>query len=433
MTLFLRNDATRLTSAAVIFGILAFYGGRSIETFAQSPQFAQYPVETAPGYGFSQELPQGVEGFQVLSEFNGQLPNGFDINSVPLLEQRQPNQPRELPKLQIPRTDAELAARYEALKSRFAKPPLSIQRSTPGRLLRYSLIGGPDETFLAPGGGGGGAGLRPIYALGALCWNIPCENRRIFRTIDSLPAPAVGFGFQSQRGELLAALAFAGVDRSYEVRAEDANGQKFTIDDLVEWEKRSCGEDANLSLVAVGLAHYMQDADAVWRDSFGDEWTLLRILDCELKRPVDWASADAVDKLLGITYLVARLKKGNSSSAPQVSKAENFLVAVKSLAWETFDGDKLGDALFFDKKVKATTPYMKLYVAGRMTRWLALTASPNELSSAKMKNAVAEVCALVDSLFNSVDDLDQLAPLDEESLGVAMQATAIYLKRVRAN
>ena len=43
-----------------------------------------------------------------------------------------------------------------------------------------------------------------------------------------------------------------------------------------------------------------------------------------------------------------------------------------------------------------------------------------------MKRAMFELCALVDQLFNSVNNLDVLSATDEESLAVAMQTLIIY-------
>jgi hypothetical protein len=60
-----------------------------------------------------------------------------------------------------------------------------------------------------------------------------------------------------------------------------------------------------------------------------------------------------------------------------------------------------------------------------------LTSSAEELRSEKARRAVFELCGLVDQLFNSVDDLDRLAPLDEESLAVAMQTLLLYRARVK--
>ena len=395
------------------------------------PEFAGSP-------DFSGAIPSGVPlGGQII----GEVPFNGDVNSIPLLEQKQPNAPRPLPQLNVPRTDADFEKRVEALARRFSKPPLSIEGSTPGRLLRYSLIGGADATFLAPNRAASPKNtqtgqnipnatpdLEPIYALGALCWNVPCAGRQILRVVDGRPLARVGFGLQSKRGELLAALAFAKIDRNYEIRIND---EKFRVQDLVDAEKLACSKGANLSTVAVGLAYYSQNPDETWTNAFGETWSLAKILELETRRSVDWGSTEATDKLLALTFLLARLKKGALRDSPELKRAEATLIGLKGRVWALFDDSTLAETLFFDEKVELTTPHMRLYVNGALLRWLTLTAAPEELRSEKARRAVFELCGLVDQLFNSVDDLDKLAPLDEESLAVAMQTLLLYRARVK--
>ena len=61
---------------------------------------------------FSGAIPTGTPlGGQII----GEVPFNGDINSIPLLEQKQPNAPRPLPALNVPRTDADFEKRVEAL------------------------------------------------------------------------------------------------------------------------------------------------------------------------------------------------------------------------------------------------------------------------------------------------------------------------------
>ena len=462
-TTFLRTAFSAAVGAAAV---LVASANAAAQVVYSSPQFDGGFVPGAPvvvGDSFPNGAPVftdsfGTSGFPAGSNFGGapdfsgatlngvplggqivgEVPFNGDINSIPLLEQKQPNAPRPLPQLNVPRTDADFEKRVEALARRFSKPPLSIEGSTPDRLLRYSLIGGPDATFLAPNRAvleqnaqnatSATPALEPIYALGALCWNVPCAGRQILRVVDGRPLAKVGFGFQSKRGELLAALAFAKIDRDYEIRIND---EKFRVQDLVDAEKLACSKGANLSTVAVGLAHYSQNPDETWTNAFGETWSLAKILEEETRRSVDWGSTEAIDKLLALTFLLARLKKGALRDSPELKRAEATLVALKGRIWAFFDDAPLAETLFFDEKVKLTTPHMRLYVNGALLRWLTLTASAEELRSEKARRAVFELCGLVDQLFNSVDDLDKLAPLDEESLAVAMQTLLLYRARVK--
>ena len=78
------------------------------------------------------------------------------FDNIPVLneQQFQPSEKR-LPDLNIPQTDSELSERIDALLARFTTPTLTIERSTPGRLLRYSLVGGADDPLINPRRTGG--------------------------------------------------------------------------------------------------------------------------------------------------------------------------------------------------------------------------------------------------------------------------------------
>ncbi len=76
---------------------------------------------------------------------------------------------------------------------------------------------------------------------------------------------------------------------------------------------------------------------------------------------------------------------------------------------------------------------MTVYVNGKLLRWVELVSSPEEMRDGKMKRAMYELCALVDQLFNSVDDLDTLSAIDEETLAVAMQTLIVYRKSLESD
>ena len=436
-------------SAQFEYGSFPYYP-QTVDGFTPSMQFqsgmsvAAQP--TSQTFADMQGSPifQGEDGqYRILGDVATGIPIGdSQYDAIPALEDSHIGAEPKLPELKVPLSESEFIDRVDALYVRFSKLPLTVERSTPGRLLRYSLVGGANQTFLAPQNTVTSTGvgettsqfeLKPMYALGALCWNYPCANRQILRLVDGRPVPTVGFGFQSQRGELLSTLAFSRIDRNYELHVDD---KKFTVQDLVEWEKYSCSRFANLSLVAVGLAHYSQNPDETWVNAAGETWSLARILEQESQRPIDWETAESTNKLLAFTYLLARLKTGSNANAPQLNEAlrrtEAFLIAVKNRVWEIVGDNALSSSLFFRTDVDLTTPYMTVYVNGKLLRWIELVSSPEEMRADKMRRAMYELCALVDQLFNSVDDLDSFSATDEEALAVAMQALVVYRKSLES-
>jgi len=417
-----------------LHGMTSFDGGfvnslpldGNFQSFGGTPNLGGLPQETS------------VDGMIMLGDVTGEIPVGnFNYDSIPFLEEQRPTEQRKLPELRVPQNDKEFNERLEALRKRFANPPLSTQNSTPGRLLRYSLVAGADETFLTSKGllieeasAKNANNLDKVYALGALCWNLNCAGETPLRLVDGKLYPKIGAEFQQQRGEFLAALAFAQIDRNYEIRVGE---KSLTVQDLVECEKKRCSVYANLSTLAIGLAYYSQDPDEEWIAESGEKWSLARLFKHEYARRVDWGAADSIDRLLALSYLLARLKQSRHIAEPEFAEtlktAQTYLMSIKKLAWELIGENVLCESLFFAADVKLTTPYMRLYVNGKLLRWLVLVSTQEELQSEKMKKACAEVCALVDQLFNSLDSLDQTSPIDEESLGTALHALQLYRGR----
>lgn len=437
------SDASFISSTPIFDDVVIPFDGNysSIPTpIPQGPQFSTI----IPSFSQNDVITANNGGsYTILGDVTGAIPFGSsDYDNIPFLNEGTKPRSRQLPELKIPQNDQEFNEQVQTLLNRFSAPNLSIKQSTPARLLRYSLIGGANQTFLAPADIENASNpsstvpnkIQPMYALGALCWNVPCSNRQLLRVVNDLPAPEVGFGFQSQRGELLACLAFAKIDRKYELRVE---GKTFTVQDLVEWEKYSCSSYANLSLVAIGLAHYSQNPDEIWVNQIGEKWSLQKLLEEEAHRKIDWNTSESTDKLLAFTYLLARLKQSSKVSSPELApilqKTESFLIAMKKMTWDNFGESALSESLFFNTEIKLTTPYMKLYVNGKLLRWLTIVSSQEELESPPMKQALFELCALTNQLFNSEPNLELLSSLDEESLSVALQTLNLYFHNRASN
>ncbi len=461
------NDVVNLSSGQFIdggqFSSGQFYEG-SIQNFDDMgtgtfvvPNGYNYDVNTvtSDGYSFSTQLgaPQFDDGGQyqnfttpngeqlrIIGDVSGAIPIGnSQYDSIPVLESNQFPKGRELPELKVPQNERELAIRIDALLERFSHATFSIQQATPGRLLRYSLIGGANQTCLAPQSATAGDAvdaaapgeLQPIFTLGALCWNFSCAGRRLFRIVGDKPTPTVGYGFQTYRGEFLAALAYARIDRNYELSVD---GKRFHVQDLIDAEKRACCSQADLTTLAVALAHYSQDADEVWINELGERWSLAKILECEARRPIDWDTASSIRKLTALSYLLARLKQsanlGDARFAGLLQRVETFLVAMKQRAQILVKNGALSDVLFFNPNVKLETPYMTLYVNGKILLWLSFVSSAEEMKTSDALRVHSQLCALVDQLFNSLDNLDVLSPIDEETLATAMLTLSRFRKYV---
>ena len=125
-------------------------------------------------------------------------------------------------------------------------------------------------------------------------------------------AARIGYGYQEHPGEFLAMLALSGVPSDYPVRV----GKTVrTVADLVEAEKLGCRTGGDLSLRLVGLSYYVDEPE--WKNDLGETWSIERMIEEELAQPVVTAPEGGLNRLMGLSYAVARrIKRGQPIDGP---------------------------------------------------------------------------------------------------------------------
>ncbi len=371
--------------------------------------------------------------YVILGDVSNGIPIGNSLfDNIPALEYREVSPTKRLPPLNIPENKEEMFTRLDLLVTRLTNSQLKIQETLPCSLLQYLLIMGvqeakrPSPNLNLANSSANSFPIHPADAITILCKNYKCSNRRLMRSLDNMPVPTVGFSFQSQRGEFLATLARAKINQNFELNVD---GKIYTIKDLVEWEKYSCSEYANLSLVAVGLSYYLEDPDETWDNFSGQEWSLSRILTQEISRPIDWNTEESTNKLIALTYLLAKLKKASSPSSTLVNtinQTETFLCSVKQWLLKLISTDQLENSLFFSDVQPTNSLSRKIDIKGRLLQWLILVSSPNELENENIEKEMRLLCAYADQTLNSTDNLNALRIADTESLVSGINALILY-------
>ena len=175
--------------------------------------------------------------------------------------------------------------------------PFNTQENTVAELLNFCTAFGCASEVHQDGPAG-----TKINGLTCLCWNYACAGSEPLLECDGHIAARIGYGGQATPGQFLATLALAGVEAKYPLRV----GKTVrTVADLVEQEKRSCRQGADLSARLLGLSHYV--TEPTWKNELGEEWSLERLVLEETARP--WAApphggaaaADGLELRLGTT------------------------------------------------------------------------------------------------------------------------------------
>ncbi len=357
-----------------------------------------------------------------------------------------------------PYTDEELALRTKIHNTlrKYDHISLCTQENRPIDVISYIVPYGCDaEIYYGPR-----EGNTRINAIGALCWNVPLGNESAFSDSTKRLMPRLGYGIQQYSGQLLAALAIArvpidyrfpagwateteknGIEEETETENEtlnepDANSvlprgkKRFGIQNLVEFEQQNCQWGRDLSQTLIGLAYYLPQ-DAEWESSNGEHWTLERLVQNELERPISVDNSSATNQLLGLLCAI-RCRQMRTKNAPltgQYARADSYMKRFHTYILDIQNEINVWHPEFFKKKgMTPEKPTEMLIASGHILRWL-VTATPREqLNDSRILKSVITVQELLDYQLTYWDPTN--APGTEiEGIMTALHALTIYEKR----
>ena len=326
--------------------------------------------------------------------------------------------------------EAELDSRLQKTLQKYTEQSIPYQWFLPSALMYYSLPYGAEASFLTNIIRGDmeekseNQVSERVYVLGVLCWNIPTGGKVILREVNGHVMAQTGFGRQRVNGEFLAVLSFAHIALNYELRIGEKH---FTVQNLVDSEKENCVSDMDLSMVAIGLAYYLKPNE-VWTVSDGQNWSLDRLVQEELKRPVDWAARESADKLLALTMLLRRMK---TDSPDKCDSIESFLATIKDQVISFRGENGLWNTAFLIDGERSTHPLRVLQTSAHLLRWLVLYLPDSELRTESMRQSVYALSLLIEAVFPEPQKLSQLSTLEMDLLGTGLHALSIYRQRTQ--
>ncbi|MCM2372134.1 hypothetical protein [Aporhodopirellula aestuarii] len=321
-----------------------------------------------------------------------------------------------------------------AIRATYAvyEQPLSTQVIPPGGVIDACMAFGSKAELLV-----NSRSRQRVNAIGALCWNYPCAGKTLLVANDGNVMPRIGHGYQSKRGELLAALALSAVSTENEIRIGEAVG---TVADLVEWEQTSVRTGADLSLTLIGLSTYL-GADASWTNAAGEEWSLDRIAGEELSRKVAVTDRAAVDRLMGLTRYVVWARKHDVPRTGRHLQVERYIARFHDHALQLQGRDGSWGPLYFGYRggsvdptslthqLRGTPEQESLYCTGNILLWLTMSLSPDQLQSPELVRAVIRVNNGLASQRQRAN-LSTFSPYELTLTMRALRAIAEYDRRV---
>ena len=270
----------------------------------------------------------------------------------------------------------------------------------------------------------GGSNGQRINGITCLCWNYPCAGFEMLGFSRDHIAPRIGYGYQQRPGEFLAMLALARVKSDYPIRVgEDTR----TVADLIEAEKLSCRAGSDMSLKLIGLSCYVDEPE--WKNDLGETWSIERIIQEEVAKPVVSAAEIGLNRLLGLSYAVDRREKRDKPIEGQYKRAKKYTADFQEYALKLQNSDGSWGPTFLATQSANPDVSSQLRSTGRVLEWLALSLPDEKLEDARVLKAVERVARLLNGR-QYRRNTPSLSTREIVSVGHALHGLNVYDRRV---
>ena len=385
----------------------------------QPSQYSQPPVEPEPEPEVQPTLPQS----QPIPHTPPVQPQPQPSPQVqPMQPQPQPQQP--LPNQPLPPLDMQTIANdphgaiQRLMVANIRRRPV-LSDCAPDMILAYCYPFGSQAMVL------NSAGTPPIYAVGALCWNFPCQGKVLFRINGDQVVARAGYGYQRYPGSFLAMLAFSEILPDYEIR----NGNDIrTLAHLIQTEKRNCVRGQDLSLVLAGLVFYTSP-DEHWSNAVGEAWSLERLVAEELSRRADQSSVDVTNQLLGLASAVRAYQVAHRPLTGPLAEAIGYLETYQRFALSIQNSDGTWHPNFFISKGISNDADSVLYASAHILRFLVYSLPQEQLQNPQVQRGVVAVATII-AKKGVGTPLSQMSYRQLEGITVGLHALRIYDERV---
>ncbi|MCC9640914.1 GTPase-activating protein [Rhodopirellula sp. JC740] len=252
----------------------------------------------------------------------------------------------------------------QCLQYYYARPEKADGRSNWG-MMHAVMVYGPDTRLIARG--------RDYSTIAWMAGNNVCRGQRLMEVDRGKIKAKEGVGLQGHQAQWLAVLAMAGVPSDYPLYAD---GQKFSVADLVKAEAAACKEGEELTFSLIGLSHYL-DTETTWKTADGERWDFERLIAAELDQPVVGSACGGTHRLMGFAHALRKRRMEGRPVEGQWLRAEKFLddFVDYTLRLQNRDGSMSTD--WFESRQDNGDLDRKVQTTGHMVEFL-LTHLPDE-------------------------------------------------------
>ncbi|HVA48518.1 MAG TPA: hypothetical protein VNH11_19290 [Pirellulales bacterium] len=265
---------------------------------------------------------------------------------------------------------------------------------------------------------GGSDGL-PVNSIGWLCYGGRCAGQPLVYVDQGRITASKGPHVQGHQGQFLAILAQAKAMKDYPMRV---GNQSFTVADLIETEKLGCQSGMELTFKLIALAHYL-DLNDTWRNSAGEEWSVARLVQEEIKAPIRGAACGGTHRLMGLSYAVHERQKRGAPLDGQFHRADTYIRDFHRYAFSLQNADGSFSTNWFKGPEAKPDLERRLQTTGHILEWLAYSVPSEMLDDPRLVRGVDYLATL---LFTNADKEWPLG-----TLGHGLHALALFDERIQ--
>jgi hypothetical protein len=262
------------------------------------------------------------------------------------------------------------------------------------------------------------AGDKRVNAIGYLNYNGVCNGQQLFYTTNGKLQARIGPGVQGHAGQYLAMLAQSRVKTDFPMLVE---GQRFTVADLIQYEKETCRPKTELTFKLIAFMHYLK-SDEKWKSDDGQDWDIPRLIKEELAQPIVGAACGGTHRMTGFSYAVRKREQRGEPFTGQWLRAQKFVEDFHEYTFRLQNPDGSFSTIWFAGRGDDGPPTKRLETTGHITEWLAYSLDKEQLVEPRM---IKSVSYLTNLLTEHKDEKWGIGPL-----GHGLHALAIYDERI---
>lgn len=301
-------------------------------------------------------------------------------------------------------------ARIASCLATYYRHPIDANKLRPWSIMHGLISYGPRSVTLVNG--------QPVNCIEYLCANGAGDGMRILYLEDGKLKARLGPGVQGHEGQLLAILAQAGAPADHPLIVD---GETFSLQDLIEYEKLGCRSDTELTFKLIALAHYLEP-DAVWQNESGETWDMERLIREEIAEPLTEGACGGTHRLTALSYAVQQCVKRDLPLDGEWLRADAYVSAVQGMTFNKFqNSDGSFSTLFYKSRENHPDLNRRAYATGHVVEWLAYSLPESQLHDPRM---TAAVDFLLDLMITAPGHKVDVGPR-----GHALHALNIYERR----